>query len=76
MIGARAMYRRGHSRGACANNHARRPRLEKLLYLELSRATRSSNGIFKPLLGPGGRTPFRSSETAVSEVKRFKVDCS
>jgi hypothetical protein len=32
-------------------NHAHRPRLEKLLYLELSG---SSNGFFKPLPGPGG----------------------
>ena len=32
-------------------NHARRLRLEKLLYLELSR---SSNGFFKPLLDPDG----------------------
>jgi hypothetical protein len=40
-------------------NHARRLRIEKLLYLGLSR---SSNNYFKPLLDPGG--------TAVSEVKR------
>jgi hypothetical protein len=33
-------------------NQARSPRLEKLLYLELSR---SPNGIFKPLLDPDGR---------------------
>ena len=45
-------------------NHARRFRLEKLLYLELSR---SSNGYFKPLLDPGGRY-----ET-VSEVKRLQI---
>jgi hypothetical protein len=32
-------------------NHAHRPRLDKLLYLELSR---SSNGNFKLLLDPGG----------------------
>jgi hypothetical protein len=32
-------------------NHARRLRLEKLLCLELSR---SSNGLLKPLLDPGG----------------------
>jgi hypothetical protein len=32
-------------------NHVRRLRLEKLLYIELSR---SPNGYFKPLLGPGG----------------------
>jgi hypothetical protein len=32
-------------------NHALRLRLEKLLYIELSR---SSNGYFKPLLNPGG----------------------
>jgi hypothetical protein len=32
-------------------NHARRLRLEKLLCLEPSR---SSNGLFKPLLDPGG----------------------
>jgi hypothetical protein len=41
-------------------NHARRLRLEKLLYMELFR---SSSGCFKPLLDPGGR--FRS-ETAVT----------
>ena len=35
-------------------NQARRLRLEKLLYLELS-ISRSSNIIFKPLLDPGGR---------------------
>jgi hypothetical protein len=33
-------------------NHARRLRLEKILYLELSR---SPNGFFKALLDPGGR---------------------
>jgi hypothetical protein len=33
-------------------NHARRPRLEKLLYIE---PPRSSSGHFKPLLDPGGR---------------------
>jgi hypothetical protein len=32
-------------------NHARRSRLEKLLYIELSR---SSSGYLKPLLDPGG----------------------
>jgi hypothetical protein len=32
-------------------NHAHRLRLEKLLYIELSR---SPNGFFKPLLDPGG----------------------
>jgi hypothetical protein len=32
-------------------NHARRLRLGKLLYLELSR---NPNGYFKPLLDPGG----------------------
>jgi hypothetical protein len=36
-------------------NHALRPRLEKLLYPELSG---NSNGYFKPLLDPGGG--FRS----------------
>jgi hypothetical protein len=35
----------------CFYNHAHRLRLEKLLYIELSR---SSNGCFKPLLDPGG----------------------
>jgi hypothetical protein len=45
-------------------NHARRLRLEKLLYLELSR---SSNGFKKPLLDPDGG--FRS-ETAVT--RRFR----
>ena len=45
-------------------NHAHRLRLEKLLYMELSR---SSNGFFKPLLDPGGG--FRS-ETAVTRPFR------
>ena len=40
-------------------NHAHRLRLEKPLYLELSR---SPNGYFKPLLDPGGGF---NSETAV-----------
>jgi hypothetical protein len=39
-------------------NHAHRARLEKLLYIELSR---SSNGFFKPLLDPGDGS---TSETA------------
>jgi hypothetical protein len=61
-------------------NHAHRLRLEKLLYLELSR---SSNGFFQVLLDPGGG--FTSETTArrlqkrngryetvsVSEVKRL-----
>ena len=42
-------------------NHARRLRLEKLLYLELPR---SPNGFFLVLLDPGNR------RTAVSELKR------
>jgi hypothetical protein len=42
-------------------NHTRRLRLEKLLYLELSR---SPGGYFRPLLDPGGG--FRS-ETAVTK---------
>jgi hypothetical protein len=46
------------------NHDAHRLRLEKLLYLEPSR---SSNGFFKPLLGPDGG--FRS-ETAVT--RRFR----
>ena len=41
-------------------NQARRLRLEKLLYIGLSR---SPSGLFKPLLDPGGR--FKS-ETAVT----------
>ena len=45
-------------------NHARRLRLEKLLYLELSI---SSNGLSKVLLDPGGG--FRS-ETAVTKPFR------
>jgi hypothetical protein len=55
-----------HSRGApgvfykCFYNHARRLRLRRLLYLELSR---SPNGFLKLLLDPGGG--FRS-ETAVT----------
>jgi hypothetical protein len=43
-------------------NHAHRLRLEKLLYIELSR---SSNGRFKPLLDPDDRS---ASETA---ARRF-----
>jgi hypothetical protein len=35
----------------CFYNHAQRLRLEKLLYLELSR---SPNGFFKPVMDPGG----------------------
>jgi hypothetical protein len=47
-------------------NHVHRLRLEKLLYVELSR---SSNGYFKPRLDPGGG--FASeTDAAVSEVKR------
>jgi hypothetical protein len=45
-------------------NHARRLRLEKLLYRELSR---SPSGYFKPLLDPGDG--FRS-ETAVTKPFR------
>ena len=45
------------------HNHAHRIRLEKLLYLELSR---SPNGFFKALLDPGGGF---TSETA---VRRFQ----
>jgi hypothetical protein len=58
-----------HSRGTpglfytCFYNHARRLRLEKLLYIELSR---SSNGFFKPLLDAGGGF---TSETA---ARRFQ----
>jgi hypothetical protein len=44
-------------------NHAHRLRLEKLLYLELSRR---SNGFFKPLLDPDGGF---NSETA---ERRFR----
>jgi hypothetical protein len=44
-------------------NHAHRLRLEKLLYIELSR---NSNGYFKPLLDPGGGF---TSETA---ARRFQ----
>ena len=40
-------------------NHAHRLRLEKLLYLELSR---SSNGFFKPLLDPGGGFTSENAE--------------
>jgi hypothetical protein len=45
-------------------NHGHRLRLEKLLYIELSR---SSSGYFKALLDPGGG--FRS-ETAVTKPFR------
>jgi hypothetical protein len=48
----------------CFYNHARRLRLGKLLYLELSR---SSSGFFLALLDPGGG--FRS-ETAVTKPFR------
>ena len=44
-------------------NRAHRPRLEKILYIELFR---SSSGYFKPLLDPGGGF---ASETA---VRRFQ----
>jgi hypothetical protein len=44
-------------------NHAHRLRLEKLLYIELSR---SSNGFFKVLLYPGGGLP---SETAARRLQ-------
>jgi hypothetical protein len=63
-------------------NHARRLRLEKLLYLHIE-LSRSSNGYFKPLLDPGGG--FNSENAArrfqkrngryetVSEVKRLQI---
>jgi hypothetical protein len=44
-------------------NHARRLRLEKLLYLELPRRF---NGFLKALLDPGGR--FASETAARSET--------
>ena len=47
----------------CFYNHAHRIRLEKLLYIELSR---SPNGPFKVLLDPGGGF---TSETA---ARRFQ----
>ena len=62
-------------------NHARRLRLEKLFYVELSR---SYNGNFKPLLDPGG--VFTSETTArrfqkwngryvtVSEVELLQIN--
>jgi hypothetical protein len=59
-------------------NHARRPRLEKLLHLELSR---SPNGFFKPLLtllDPGGRLRSRfGSEAAMvhGTVQIYNVLC-
>ena len=46
-------------------NHAHRPRLEKLLYIEPSR---SSNGLFEPLLDPGGGLTSRIRRAEV-EVK-------
>ena len=49
-------------------NHARRLRLKKLLYLEVG-LSRSSNGFFKPLLGPGGGFA-PETETA---TRRFKI---
>jgi hypothetical protein len=61
-------------------NHAHRLRLEKLLYLELSR---SPNGFFKALLDPGGgfisETATRRSQKrngryeTVSEAKRLQI---
>jgi hypothetical protein len=45
-------------------SHNRRLRLKKLLYIEFSR---SSNGYFKPLLGPGGRF---ASETAARQFQK------
>jgi hypothetical protein len=70
-VDLRAWYVSGsgpHSRGAPGvfyayfYNHARRLRLEKLLYLGLSR---SSNGFLKPLLDPGG------GFTSESAAQRF-----
>ena len=52
-------------------NHARRLRLEKLLYLDLSRS-RSPSGDFKPLLGPVLRVSvtgcYRAGNTTVLYV--------
>jgi hypothetical protein len=48
----------------CFYNHAHRLRLEKLLYIELSRC---SNGYFKPLLDPGGGF---TSETAARQFQK------
>jgi hypothetical protein len=49
-------------------NHAHRLRLEKRLYLELSR---SPNGCFKVLLDPGGGfTSETAAETAVTKPFR------
>jgi hypothetical protein len=48
-------------------NRAHRLRLEKLLYLELSR---SSNRFFKPLLDPGGRF---ASETAARRFQKWAL---
>jgi hypothetical protein len=62
-------------------NHAHRLRLEKLLYLELSR---SPNGFFKVILDPGGGftsetakwiQKYYSFVTAVSELKRPLRNC-
>ena len=55
-------------------NHAHRPRLEKLFYLEPPKAqygygsSRSPNGYFKPLLGPHSRF---TSATAGRRFQRF-----
>jgi hypothetical protein len=43
-------------------NHAHRPRLEKLLYLELFR---SSNGFFKPLLDPDDGFTSKTAERQI-----------
>jgi hypothetical protein len=40
-------------------NHARRLRLKKLLYIEISR---SPNGFFEPVLDPGGGLNFETAE--------------
>jgi hypothetical protein len=64
------------------NGHTHRTRLEKLLYIELSR---SSNGYFKPLLDPGGPFGFRSKAvinlwrlcvTAIPQRTKCPFGCS
>ena len=64
----------------CFYNHARRLRLEKLLYLELSR---SSSGYFKSILNLGCRfapetaarrfQKWNGSYVTISEVKRLQI---
>ena len=58
----------------CFHNHAHRPRLEKMLSLELSTVyRRSPNGLCKPLLDPGDRS---ASETAARRLQERNGRCA